>query len=42
VLHRGLVNGDGEHKPGTRGVALLQDISAQRRCACRNSRPMTR
>ena len=35
VLHRGLVDGATDGKPGIRGVALLQDISAQREAEMR-------
>ena len=35
VLHRGLVDDQNDGKPGIRGVALLQDISAQREAEMR-------
>ena len=35
VLHRGLVDGENDGQPGIRGVALLQDISAQREAEMR-------
>ncbi|HWH81348.1 MAG TPA: EAL domain-containing protein [Burkholderiaceae bacterium] len=35
VLHRGLVDGENDARPGIRGVALLQDISAQREAEMR-------
>jgi diguanylate cyclase (GGDEF)-like protein/PAS domain S-box-containing protein len=35
VLHRGLVDAESEGKPNIRGVALLQDISAQREAETR-------